>query len=312
MASDTTSRGTRSRAVPPPAGPGGGLTRRGRLVVTLMVVAALIAGAYVVVTRSPLGTLLGFGDAPPCTLTVVVAGAPAGDGGAAVETLEWSAVQAMTATTVAGVGTRIGASENGIAAAVRRAMQAERDVPLPADAARELYRDLPDVARPGPEAVAVARALTGVQGDALACALPLVGGAELAVEAPNGRGLTPRADAVRVETRQVFGKQSLGGFSPDGVDSGHIEGSAHYDGRAVDVFFRPITEAGTREGWQQSMWLVANAGRLSIATVIFDRRIWTAARSVQGWRDYEHPNGPTDSPVLLHEDHVHVDVERGV
>ena len=71
------------------------------------------------------------------------AAAPAGD------EVEWSAAQAMTATTVAGVGTRIGATENGVAAAVRRAMLLERDAPLPVDEAREIYRGLPDVARPG-------------------------------------------------------------------------------------------------------------------------------------------------------------------
>ena len=47
----------------------------------------------------------------------------------------------MTATTVAGVGTRIGATENGVAAAVRRALLLERDAPLPVDEAREIYRD---------------------------------------------------------------------------------------------------------------------------------------------------------------------------
>jgi hypothetical protein len=111
--------------------------------------------------------------------------------------------------------------------------------------------------------------------------------------------------------RAVYGKQILGGFAPDGVDSGHIEGSAHYEGRALDVFFRPVTAENQRLGWQQAMWAVAHAERLDLATVIFDRRIWTARRSLQGWRDYRHPSGATDNPVLLHEDHVHVDVVEG-
>jgi hypothetical protein len=59
------------------------------------------------------------------------------------------------------------------------------------------------------------------------------------------------------------------------------------------------------------MWAVAHSDSLAVATVIFDRQIWTADRSVQGWREYEYPGGPTDNPVLLHEDHVHVDVHRG-
>ena len=51
--------------------------------------------------------------------------------------------------------------------------------------------------------------------------------------------------------------------------------------------------------------------RLHVATVIFDRRVWTARRSVEGWRDYRHPSGDTENPVLMHEDHVHVDVLEG-
>ena len=103
-----------------------------------------------------------------------------------------------------------------------------------------------------------------------------------------------------------LGKQSLGGFDPDGVDSGHMEGSAHYEGRAIDIFFRPVTTEHQRLGWQQASWSVAHADRLDLATVIFDSRIWTARRSLEGWRDYSA--GGTDNPVLLHEDHVHVDV----
>ena len=49
----------------------------------------------------------------------------------------------------------------------------------------------------------------------------------------------------------------------------------------------------------------------TIATVIFDRSVWTAQRSDAGWRDYRYPGGETDNPVLLHEDHVHVDVFEG-
>ncbi|MDT0202126.1 hypothetical protein [Nocardioides sp. AE5] len=127
-------------------------------------------------------------------------------------------------------------------------------------------------------------------------------------------GLTERAAAVRVDLTAAFGDLPLGGFSPDGVDSGHMEGSAHYEGRAIDVFFRPIDEPNRKHGWAVAYYLVAQADRLDIATVIFDDKIWTTRRSAEGWRDYD-PGDVEGKPaetvaILEHRDHVHVDVHR--
>ncbi len=121
-------------------------------------------------------------------------------------------------------------------------------------------------------------------------------------------GLTARADIVRGQVEELFGDQTLGGFAPGGVRAGHIPGSAHYDGRAVDIFYRPINEANKTRGWAVAQYLVAHAERLNIATVIFDAQIWTARRSSQGWRDYAAPDRPGDRRILEHRDHVHVDV----
>ena len=125
-------------------------------------------------------------------------------------------------------------------------------------------------------------------------------------------GLTKRAAAVREDLESAFGPQSLGGFAPGGVRDGHMEGSAHYDGRAVDVFFRPVTETNRNRGWAMAHYLVAQAARLDIGNVIYDGRIWTAGgRSDDGWRRYAPDTSGADAAtaaVLEHRDHVHVDV----
>lgn len=278
------------------------LTRRGRLTITLTVSCLFFAAACTAytLTRTPVGPALGLGTSPPCALT-------AGD-----RTLEWSRERAMTATTVAAVGQRVGASENGVATALARALRGPDDRVLNAAAARDVYRVLTDTTRPSARDLDVSRALLGHDGPALSCTVRTPALAvDLKQETPIASGLTPRADALRLAMREVFDKQILGGFAPRGIDSGHVEGSAHYEGRAIDVFFRPVSAENTRRGWLQAHWAVAHADRMQLATIIFDRHIWSAARSASGWRDYEHPDGPTDNPVLLHEDHVHLDVLEG-
>ena len=124
-------------------------------------------------------------------------------------------------------------------------------------------------------------------------------------------GLVPRARDVRRELDRVLGRQKVGGFAPGGVSSGHSPGSAHYEGRAVDVFVRPVTVPNRRHGWAVAQYLVANAERLGVATVIFDGRIWTTRRSFQGWRDYTpdtRGRSRAVAAILEHRDHVHVDV----
>jgi hypothetical protein len=157
------------------------------------------------------------------------------------------------------------------------------------------------------DARALASALTGNSPHEFSC---VVGGD---VPAERDRldtaGLTHRAGLVRRDLGAAFGNLSLGGFAPGGVTTGHMKGSAHYEGRAVDVFVRPIDPDNRRRGWAIAQYLVAQADRLDIQTVIFDGRIWTAgSRSGSGWRRYHAPRGPGDHAVLEHRDHVHVDV----
>ncbi|MEY4347751.1 MAG: hypothetical protein RIS43_170, partial [Actinomycetota bacterium] len=100
-------------------------------------------------------------------------------------------------------------------------------------------------------------------------------------------GLTPRAHEVLDATKKAFGFIPYGGFAPGGVTSGHKPGSAHYEGRAIDFFFKPYTDKAKKlSGWQLAQWAVLNAERLHIATVIYDDRVWTYNGSYQGWHQF--------------------------
>jgi hypothetical protein len=155
------------------------------------------------------------------------------------------------------------------------------------------------------DARALASALTGNSRHAFGCDVDddaAATGTEL-----TDSGLTERADAVRLEALGIFGDLQLGGFAPGGVRDGHMPGSTHYEGRAVDIFVRPVSAENKQRGWAIAHYLVAQADRLDIQTVIFDDRLWRAGDG-EGWRDYDAPSGSGDRAILEHRDHVHVDV----
>ena len=160
------------------------------------------------------------------------------------------------------------------------------------------------------DARTLASALTGNSPGAFSCVVHDASG--LSTQTTGPRGLTPRAAAVRRSLLRAFGDLPLGGYAPGGVRTGHVEGSAHYDGRAIDVFVRPVSTDNNRRGWAIASYLVAHAARLHIDHVIFDARIWSAGtRSESGWRAYDPGSASGDRTVLLHRDHVHVDVAAG-
>jgi hypothetical protein len=157
---------------------------------------------------------------------------------------------------------------------------------------------------------ALASALIGYSPGGFSCVVRPDG--DLSVQAEGANGLTGRADRVRRDLLRVFGDLPTGGFSAGGVSTGHMPGSAHYDGRAVDVFVRPVSPPNKRKGWAIASYLVAHAGRLNLDHVIFDKRIWSAgSRSEQGWRDYDAGDRSGDRAILEHRDHVHLDVLAG-
>ena len=125
-------------------------------------------------------------------------------------------------------------------------------------------------------------------------------------------GLTARAERLRRAWTTRFGPLPAGGFAPGGVSSGHVDSSSHYDGRAVDVFFRPVGNAAqARRGWVFAQWAAAHADDYDVLSVIYADRIWTSWASSAGWRDYVHPSGNRTNAILRHLDHVHVAVESG-
>lgn len=160
------------------------------------------------------------------------------------------------------------------------------------------------------QAEQVTAALLGVEGsERLTCAY-----ARLAVEPEREGpdGLTPRAAALREAWTEVFGSLPAGGFASGGVSTGHVDSSSHYEGRAVDVFFRPYdAPRQQRAGQVFAQWLMAHAQEHGVLSVIYADQIWTSWASSSGWREYVHPSGPTRNPVLRHLDHVHVAVESG-
>lgn len=147
----------------------------------------------------------------------------------------------------------------------------------------------------------------GTAGAALTCT---VRAEEEAAQGESSTGLTPRANRLREEMETTFGTLSLGGFAPGGVQRANP--SAHNDGRAIDVFFRPYQSGEQRQsGWSLANWLVANADRLDVAVLIYRDHIWSSRRSPEGWREYASPFGDPKDPVQRHLDHVHVEVEAG-
>jgi hypothetical protein len=156
---------------------------------------------------------------------------------------------------------------------------------------------------------AVALSLRGFVPMALACTATLPPASRQAMTA---NGLTPRASAMWDAVKRIFGPLPAGGFAPGGVHTGHMPGSAHYEGRAIDFLYRPVTATSLRHGWVLAQWAAAHATELQIATVIFDERVWTPGSwPDRFWQPYTVPEGPTTNPTLLHEDHVHIDVQRG-
>lgn len=171
------------------------------------------------------------------------------------------------------------------------------DAPVEAPDTGDIPQEVMDVLVDGPEDDA---------GPSLTCRSTK--NPDLRPEDEEPSGLTPRAERLKEAVEEHFAEPSLGGFVPGGYDTGHGEGSAHYEGRALDIFYRPVNEDNRRAGWIMAHWLIAHAPEHDIDVIIFDDRIWSTYFPSLGWRDYE---ADPDNEILRHLDHVHVDVQAG-
>jgi hypothetical protein len=123
---------------------------------------------------------------------------------------------------------------------------------------------------------------------------------------PSGRsveaGLMPDAQLVVRCAVAHFDIASIGGLAT----GGHVTGSDHYTGRAVDLMIDDwSTPEGVAFGDRVAAYFLADPQAFGITYLIWRNRIWSAARG--GWRPYAHPDGRTD-PTALHMDHLHVSV----
>lgn len=122
-------------------------------------------------------------------------------------------------------------------------------------------------------------------------------------------GLTNAAQFMWDNVDARFGFIPFGGFAPGGVDSGHIDNSKHYQGKAIDFFFKPYTKpTKVAKGWTFANWAVANAERLGITNVIYQDRIWSRNSSFRGWQVFVPGYGDPKNATIRHLDHVHIDV----
>lgn len=119
---------------------------------------------------------------------------------------------------------------------------------------------------------------------------------------PGERRLRPNALRGFRCTVATFGIRDIGGFAT----SGHVAGSDHYSGNAIDVMLAGWqTPAGNARGDQVAAWFQTHAPELGVRYIIWDRQTW---RPGGGWRPYTRGAG---DPNLEHRNHVHISFLSG-
>lgn len=122
-------------------------------------------------------------------------------------------------------------------------------------------------------------------------------------------GPTPGATALKEElARRYAGRGEIYNCRPV---RGGSRLSLHGEGRAVDWYRNANDPAQAAEAQRIIDWLLgtdaqgnahAVARRMGIQEIIWNRRIWSAGRHAEGWRDYTRSNP--------HTDHLHIGLNR--
>jgi hypothetical protein len=213
---------------------------------------------------------------------------------------------ARTLTMLGAVAYRDGLSYSKAARAFEHSLTKEGRLPMTAERARREIRH--KRLHPVPRTTSLDAVHALFRPRALTCVTPQ---RAMPAQPLMTNGLTLRAVTMIRGWAEAYGGRPIGGFAPGGISSGHIENSAHYDGRAVDIFFSLDDPDNKARGWLLTNWLVAHADYYQIATLIFDDQLWSNVNSALGWRPYVHPSGDVTNPTLRHLDHIHADVVHG-
>lgn len=124
----------------------------------------------------------------------------------------------------------------------------------------------------------------------------------------NGK-ITERTAHVLAQVRQQFPSTSWSCYSPRPGQP-----SEHSLGRACDGTFGNSIGVAAKGpaldlGWKVTNWMKANAEKLGVEYLIWQGKIWSVARSAEGWRAYDGGGMYDPSNVTGgHYDHLHFTV----
>lgn len=145
-------------------------------------------------------------------------------------------------------------------------------------------------------------------GDSGGQATPFSGtGPDLLVDDPTSDGqITARTAHALAQVRAHFPTTAWACWSPrPGTQSEHPLGRA-CDGTFGNSIGHAATGPALALGWRVADWLKDNAQTLGVEYLIWQGRIWSVARSSEGWRPYD--GGGMHDPTDVtggHYDHVH-------